>query len=145
MYSKLAVKNVKKSFSDYAIYFITLTFAVCIFYVFNSISSQQVMMNLSQSQAQYVNILSNVLSTLSVFISIILGFLIIYANNYIIKRRKKELGIYMSLGMDKNKISYMLFLETLIIGIISLGIGLVIGIFLSQGVSVLQQKCLQQT
>ncbi|PWL54384.1 MAG: ABC transporter [Clostridium cadaveris] len=140
MYSKLAVKNVKKSFSDYAIYFITLTFAVCIFYVFNSISSQQVMMNLSQSQAQYVNILSNVLSTLSVFISIILGFLIIYANNYIIKRRKKELGIYMSLGMDKNKISYMLFLETLIIGIISLGIGLVIGIFLSQGVSVFTAK-----
>lgn len=140
MYSKLAVKNVKKSFSDYAVYFITLTFAVCIFYVFNSVSSQQVMMTLSQSQAQYVDSLSTVLSTLSVFISMILGFLIIYANNYIIKRRKKELGIYMSLGMDKNKISYMLILETLIIGIVSLGIGLLIGVFLSQGVAVFTAK-----
>lgn len=140
MYSKLAVKNVKKSFSDYAIYFITLTFAVCIFYVFNSVSSQQVMMTLSQSQAQYVDSLSTVLSTLSVFISMILGFLIIYANNYIIKRRKKELGIYMSLGMDKNKISYMLILETLIIGIVSLGVGLLIGVFLSQGVAVFTAK-----
>lgn len=140
MYSKLAVKNVKKSFSDYAVYFITLTFAVCIFYVFNSVSSQQVMMTLSQSQAQYVDSLSTVLSTLSVFISMILGFLIIYANNYIIRRRKKELGIYMSLGMDKNKISYMIILETLIIGIVSLGVGLLIGVFLSQGVAVFTAK-----
>lgn len=140
MYSKLAAKNVQKSFSDYAIYFITLTFAVCIFYVFNSVSSQQAMMDLSQSQAGYVDVLSTVMSTLSVFISMILGFLIIYANNYIIKRRKKELGIYMSLGMDKNKISYMLFIETLIIGLISLGIGLIIGVFLSQGVAILTAK-----
>lgn len=140
MYSKLAIKNVKKSFKDYAIYFITLTLAVCVFYIFNSISSQQIMLDLNEVQTEYVKVLGTVMSALSIFISFILGFLIIYANNYIIKRRKKELGLYMTIGMDKSKISFILFFETLLIGLVSLVIGIVMGVFLSQGVAVLTAK-----
>ena len=120
MYSKLAFRNVRRSVRDYTIYFLTLTFGVCVFYVFNSIESQQAMMSISSSDEQALQSLTMIMGYVSVFISIILGFLILYANKFLIKRRKKELGIYMTLGMDKSKMSWILMLETLLIGIVSL-------------------------
>ncbi|MBU3107296.1 ABC transporter permease [Clostridium gasigenes] len=140
MYSKIALNNVKRSFKDYTIYFLTLTFAVCIFYSFNSIGSQKAMLQMSNSQAEYVKMLTKLISGISVFVSVILGCLIIYANNFLIKKRKKELGIYMTLGMGKNKISKILLLETILIGAISLVAGLIVGIALSQGLSVFTIK-----
>ena len=140
MYSKIAYKNVKKSFKDYSIYFLTLTLAVCIFYSFNSIESQNAMMEMNKSGKEYVEILSTVISYASVFVAFILGSLILYANNFLIKKRNKELGIYMTLGMSKNKISKILILETLIVGALSLISGLIIGFIVSQGLSVLVSK-----
>lgn len=140
MYSKIAFKNVRKSFKDYTIYFLTLTLAVCIFYSFNSIESQKAMMEMNSSSAVYVETLSRVISYVSVFIAFILGSLILYANNFLIKKRNKELGIYMTLGMSKNKISRILILETVIVGIFSLISGLIIGLIASQGLSVLVAK-----
>ncbi|SHJ91619.1 putative ABC transport system permease protein [Clostridium amylolyticum] len=143
MYFKLATRNMKRSLKDYTIYFLTLVFGVCIFYTFNSIESQKVMMKLNEYQAQGFDRIEKVMGATSVFIACILGFLIIYANNYLIKRRKKEFGVYLTLGMEKGKISKILFVETIIIGIISLVIGLVIGIILSQGISVFTAKLFQ--
>jgi putative ABC transport system permease protein len=143
MYSKIAINNVKKSFKDYTIYFLTLTFAVCIFYSFNSIESQKAMFEISKSEAAYIDILTTVISWVSVFVSAILGGLIIYANNFMIKRRKKELGVYMTLGMSKRKISKILVSESFFIGLISLGAGLILGIVLSQGLSLFTAKLFQ--
>lgn len=140
MYSKMSVRNVKRSFKDYAIYFLTLTFAVCIFYSFNSISSQKAMMDVTNSKAEIIQTLSKIISMTSVFVSIILGFLIIYANNFLIKRRKKEIGLYMTLGMGKRKISYLLIKETFLIGLLSLGLGLMAGVVVSQGLSLFTSK-----
>ena len=140
MYSKIAFKNVKKSFKDYTIYFLTLTLAVCIFYSFNSIESQKAMMEMNASSADYVKGLSTTISYVSVFVAFILGSLILYANNFLIKKRHKELGIYMTLGMSKNKISRILILETVIVGLLSLISGLIIGLIASQGLSVLVAK-----
>ena len=140
MYSKIAFKNVKKSFKDYTIYFLTLTLAVCIFYSFNSIESQKAMMEMSSSNASYMDTLAKLISGVSVFVAFILGSLILYANNFLIKKRNKELGIYMTLGMSKNKISKILILETLIVGVFSLISGLIIGFIISQGLSVLVAK-----
>ena len=128
MYSKIAFKNVKKSFKDYTIYFFTLMLAVCIFYTFNSVESQKAMSELTSSGECYVDILSKVISYVSVFIAFILGSLILYANNFLVKKRNKELGIYMTLGMSKNKISKILILETIIVGILSLISGLILGL-----------------
>ncbi|MCB2340254.1 FtsX-like permease family protein [Clostridium estertheticum] len=135
MYSKIAVGNVKKSFKDYAIYFLTLTLAVCIFYSFNSIGSQKALI-----QMKSVSKLMKVMSYVSVFISIILGSLILYANNFLIKKRKKELGIYMTLGMGKRKISLILVMETFLVGVISLISGLILGIGASQGLATFALK-----
>jgi len=140
MLSKLALNNVRKSIKDFTIYFLTLTFGVCLFYLFNSIESQKSMMELSKSQYEIMGMLTKVINGVSVFVSVILGFLIIYANKFLIKRRKKELGIYMTLGMEKGKISKILVVETFIISIFSLGVGLVIGVFASQGLSVITAK-----
>ena len=140
MYSKIALNSVKKSFKDYTIYFLTLTFAVCIFYSFNSIESQKAMLDLTVNQKAYMKLFSSVISIASVFVSFILGALIIYANNFLIKKRKKEMGIYITLGMPKRKVSNILLLETVLIGIISLGIGLMLGVVLSQGLSILTAK-----
>lgn len=140
MYSRIATKNVKKSFKDYTIYFLTLTLAVCIFYSFNSIESQKAFMEVSSTSMDYVEMLTSIISYVSVLVAVILGGLILYANNFLIKKRNKELGIYMTLGMGRGKISRILIYETIIVGIISLISGLFFGILASQGLSVLVSK-----
>ncbi|WP_462392046.1 FtsX-like permease family protein [Clostridium cadaveris] len=140
MYYKIAIGNVKKSFKDYTIYFLTLALAVCIFYSFNSIESQKAVLELKSSGKESINALVTVIAYISVFVSIVLGSLIIYANNFLIKKRKKELGIYMVLGMGKGKISRILVTETLIVGVMSLISGLLLGIIASQGLSLLTSK-----
>lgn len=132
MLCKLSIKNIKKSMKDYAIYFFTLILGVAIFYVFNALGSQTVMLDVSSSAEKLIELMMTMLSGVSVFVSFILGFLIIYASRFLIKRRNKEFGIYLTLGMSKRKISMILFFETLFIGIISLAVGLGIGIILSQ-------------
>ena len=129
---KLSFRNIKKSFKDYAIYFFTLILGVAIFYVFNSIESQTVLLDVTNSTHEVIDLMTNMLSGASVFVAFILGFLIIYASRFLIKRRNKEFGIYMLLGMSKRKISMILFFETILIGIISLAVGLGLGVLLSQ-------------
>ncbi len=135
MLYKLSIKNIKKSIKDYAIYFFTLILGVAIFYVFNALDSQTVMMDVSSSTLDLIELMMSMLSGVSVFVSFILGFLIIYASRFLIKRRNKEFGIYLTLGMSKRKISLILFFETLFIGIISLIVGLFLGVVLSQVMS----------
>ena len=140
MFFKLSFRNVRRSMKDYAIYFLTLMFGVCIFYVFNSVQAQQSMLEVSEVQTLMLQNLSMLLGYISVFVSIILGFLVIYANKFLIKRRKRELGLYMLLGMEKGSISRILICETLFIGVISLLVGLLIGTLLSQGLAVVTAK-----
>ncbi len=134
---KISLKNIKKSFKDYAIYFFTLILGVAIFYVFNAIDSQTVLMNVTSSTREIIKLMTSMLSGVSVFVAFILGFLIIYASRFLMKRRHKEFGIYLTLGMSKRKISMILFFETMIIGLISLIVGLILGAGLSQLMSIL--------
>lgn len=142
MFYKMALNNVKRSFKDYSIYFLTLTFAVCIFYSFNSIETQTSVLEISKSTKSYMITLNKLIAGTSVFVSFILGGLIIYANNFLVKKRKKEFGIYMTLGMSKGKISRILIMETFLIGLLSLIVGILLGIIVSQGLSVITAKLL---
>lgn len=137
MLFKISLKNIRKSLKDYTVYFFTLILGVAIFYVFNAIDSQSVMLDVRANVMDIIKLMNDILSGVSVFVSCILGFLIIYASRFLIKRRNKEFGIYLSLGMSKRKISAILFFETLLIGIVSLVAGLVIGTILSQFMSVI--------
>ncbi|MCI8384094.1 MAG: ABC transporter permease [Clostridia bacterium] len=140
MLFKLSFENMKKSFKDYAIYFLTLVLGVAIFYMFNSLDSQEAMLNVSKSTREMIQLMISMLGMVSVFVAIILGLLIVYANNFLINRRKKEFGIYMTLGMGKRQISKILLIETILVGMISLGIGIVIGVFASQFMTILISK-----
>ena len=143
MLFKMSVKNIRKSIKDYTIYFLTLILGVAIFYMFNSLDSQEAMLVVNSSTRQIVKLMVGMINYVSVFVAVILGFLIVYANNFLIKRRKREFGLYMTLGMGKRQISGILLGETFLIGLISLVVGLVIGVFGSQLMSILVAKLFQ--
>ena len=140
MLTKLVFKNVGKSMQDYTVYFFTLVFGVSIFYMFNSIYAQQDIMVVTEILTDSMIALRKILSVISVFVAVILGFLIVYANSFFIRRRKKEMGIYMTLGMSKGNISAILVSETFLMGLIALIAGLIIGVFGSQFMSVFTAK-----
>ena len=140
MLFKLSFRNITRSIKDYAIYFFTLVLGVTLFYVFNSVGSQAAVLELNNSRKLIVDLLTKILSGMSILVVFILGALIIYASRFLIKRRNKEFAIYLTLGMSKRKISRLLFFETLMIGVISLGVGLLLGIGASQLISVLIAK-----
>lgn len=141
MLFKIAVKNIKRSIKDYAVYFLTLTLGICLFYVFNSIDAQKSVI----MEEQYEGILDNLttlMGMLSILVSFVLAGLIIFANNFLIKRRKREFGIYVSLGMSRRKISTILIIENIIVGLAALVAGILAGILISQGMAVFTAKLL---
>ncbi len=137
MFFKLALKNVTKSLRDYVVYFLTLTLGVCIFYVFNSLESQQAMLSASELMATAFESMMVMINVVTVLVTVILAFLIFYANKFLVRRRTREFGIYMTMGMSKFEISSLLLIETLAIGVLSLISGLILGVFMSQGLSIL--------
>ncbi|MSB59420.1 FtsX-like permease family protein, partial [Paeniclostridium sordellii] len=134
MFNELAVKNVKKSLKDYAIYFITLVFGVILLYTFNSIEDNIKLLGGSAYMEGYIGFARGIILFASIFICMIFGFLIAYANNFFMKRRKREFGLYTVLGMNKRDINRLMIKETLIIGLFALIIGLILGIFAAQGI-----------
>ena len=133
MFAKLALRNVRRAFRDYGVYLLTLTFGVCLFYTFNSIDGQGVMVYLAQSQNPMAQLIQTILDIFSVFVAVVLACLILYANTFLIRRRKRELGTYLLLGLSQRQVSGLLVLETLVIGLISLAAGLLLGLAASQG------------
>lgn len=133
MLLKLALRNMRRSIKDYTIYFVTLIIAVVIFYAFNSITDQHIMQEINESS--YTNILEVMdlmMGMFSLVVALVLGFLIIYANQILVRRRKMEFGIYFTLGMKPGQVSRMLLYETVLVGLISLVLGLLLGIIVSQ-------------
>ena len=135
MLFKISLSNIRKSIKDYAVYFFTLVIGVAVFYVFNAIETQTAFLNVSDDQREIIKFLVTAISAVSVFVAIVLGLLIVYASRFLMKRRNKEFALYMMLGMSKWKISALLLCETVMIGIGSLVVGLLLGVSLSQVMS----------
>ena len=133
MLFKVALRNIRRSVKDYAIYFVTLLVAITIFYAFNSVSDQQVMIELSQSsKTNIVDFTAVMMGIFSTVVALVLGFLVIYANQLLIRRRKREFGMYFTLGMTPGHVSRIILYETVLVGFVSLVIGLVLGVLVSQ-------------
>lgn len=135
MFFSLALKNVKRSIRDYLVYFVTLMLSVCIFYMFNSMDEQMVMLGVNDFA--YASTVLILIELVSVIVAVVLAFLIIYANTFIMRRRRREIGLYMLLGFSARKTGALLMIETLIIGVLALAAGLAAGYLASQGMSVL--------
>lgn len=132
MIIKLAWRNVKKSYRDFTLYFMTLTFAICMFYSFHTFQEQQVVFDMTHLESELLTQINTIMSLLSILVMIVLIFLILYATIFLIQRRKKELAIYMIEGMETRSISNLLILETFFIGLGSLIAGLLLGLLCSQ-------------
>lgn len=128
MFSKLALRNVRRSFRDYAVYFLTLTFGVCLFYVFSALDGQSVMKFLAGYSNPNVESIFTLVGVFSVFVAVVLAGLILYANQFLMKRRKRELGTYALLGMPTGRVARLLVGETLLIGLCALVSGIALGI-----------------
>ena len=132
MLCKIAFGNVRRAGKDYLVYLLTLTLAVTVFYAFNTISVQVDIAGVSAQNSGVGELLGSVISGLTVFLALVMGFLMVYANNFIMKRRKKEFGLYQVLGMGRGQVSAIMALETLLVSGAALVLGLLLGLALSQ-------------
>lgn len=136
MLAKLAFRNVRRSIKDYGVYFVTLVFGVAVFYAFNSVTSQSILFDLEDTaSASVFSLTGQFIGMFSVVIACVLGFLVLYANGFLIRRRKHEFGTYLMLGMKPSGVSAIVLLETAVVGLVSLAVGLAVGFALSQGLS----------
>lgn len=136
MYHKLALRNIRRSIKDYAVYFVTLLLGVALFYAFNSIGSQQILFDLgSAADERQFETTQQLLSMFSGVIAFVLAFLILYSNRFLIRRRKQEFGTYLLLGMTPARVSSIVLYETVLVGLASLAVGLILGVLLSQALS----------
>ena len=143
MLMKLALRNVRRSMHDYAVYFVTLTLGVAVFYAFNAIEDSRVLFEAQEgaanvflaSGASIFDILAQVMTYFSVVVAVVLGFLVLYANRFVVRARKKEFGTYLLLGMSPRQVSSVVLMETLIVGVIALLAGLGLGFLISQAIA----------
>ncbi len=138
MIVRLAYKNIRKNSSDDKVYFITLIIGVALFYVFHAISGQMLIQEfLVGRDSMLTEYIQYALPAAKYIVTAVLAGLVVYANRFLMKRRKKEFGLYLLFGMKKRKIAGILLVETAIVGMVSLAAGIALGIFLSQGLGVL--------
>ena len=130
MLAKLALRNVRRSARDYLVYFFTLTIGVAVFYAFNTIAVQADF--LKSDVREMVKAIYGIITGLTIFLAVITGFLMVYANNFLMRHRKKEMGLYQVLGMPRSMVARTITLETLFVAIAALAIGFAIGALLSQ-------------
>ena len=130
MLCKLAWGNVRRAGRDYLVYLLTLTLGVTVFYAFNTISMQVDIAGIDEEGLAQV--MGSMLSDLTYFLAGVMAFLMVYANNFIMKRRKKEFGLYQVLGMGRGRVATIMALETVIVSAVAFVAGIVLGVGLSQ-------------
>lgn len=128
MLSKLAWRNMKRSLKDYIVYALTMTVITAFMYAFNSLIFQNEL-------SQYFDIeglMGVMIGLATVFIVLIVAWLINYMVKFMLEKRSSEFGIYLLLGMKRKKISRLYILENVLLGLISFALGIIAGIFLFQ-------------
>lgn len=130
MLCKLAWGNVRRAGRDYLVYLLTLTLGVTVFYAFNTISMQVDIAGIDEKGLAQV--MGSMLGYLTYFLAGVMAFLMVYANNFIMKRRKKEFGLYQVLGMGRGRVATIMALETVIVSVVAFVAGIVLGVGLSQ-------------
>lgn len=130
MLCKLAWGNVRRAGRDYLVYLLTLTLGVTVFYAFNTISMQVDIAGIDEEGLAQV--MGSMLGYLTYFLAGVMAFLMVYTNNFIMKRRKKEFGLYQVLGMGRGRVATIMALETVIVSVVAFVSGIVLGVGLSQ-------------
>lgn len=132
LYIKLAWGNLRRALKDFAVYFVTLMLSVSLFYSFNTLTNQTFFVELSSSTSQLVLRMAVLITGLSIFLMIVIGILIVYANVFFMRRRVREFATYLLLGMKKSSLAFVILIENFIVGICALIVGLLVGVVVSQ-------------
>lgn len=132
MYARIALGNVRRSIKDFGIYFLTLVLGVAVYYAFNSVTQQSAVLKLSGNMRTLVQELGTIIRGVSIFVAVLLAFLVLFGNRFLIRRRKREFAIYLTLGMDRRHVSGIVAMESLAVGAGALVVGLAVGVLLSQ-------------
>lgn len=132
MYARIALGNVRRSIRDFGIYFLTLVLGVAVYYAFNSVTQQSAVLRLSGNMRTLVQELGTIIRGVSIFVAVLLAFLVLFGNRFLIRRRKREFAIYLTLGMDRRHVSGIVAMESLAVGAGALVVGLAVGVLLSQ-------------
>ena len=130
MYAKLVFRNAKRSVKDYLIYIVTMTICVTLFYSFLSISSRYYQPDIG-SEYNFT-ILSDGMKAAICVITLFLLFLIRFVNHYMLRRKQKEFAVQSIMGMEQKTVGRLFFAETFMMGILSIAIGIFLGVFCSQ-------------
>lgn len=132
----LARKNIQRNLSNYFLYIASMVFSIVIYFTFVTLKYNDDLSALKQSSQQIKGLMSASSVVLLFFIVIFMA----YSNSFFMKKRKKEVALYSLLGVRKQKIGLMLFFENLVIGLVSLVLGIVLGFFMSQGLLMILVK-----
>lgn len=138
MIFNLSWKNFKGQFLNYLVYFVSMTFAVVVYYCFSAITYNRSLTN-RLGQEIHIDGAMNLGGVLIVIM--ILGFMFA-ANHFFLLKRRKEIGLYQLVGMKKAQISLLFFIETLFLGAISLITGLFLGVIFSKLFSMILAKAM---
>ncbi|MFJ6267416.1 FtsX-like permease family protein [Lysinibacillus xylanilyticus] len=125
----LARKNIQRNLSNYFLYIASMVFSIVIYFTFVTLKYNDDLLASQQFSRQIKGLMSGSSVVLLFFIVIFMA----YSNSFFMKKRKKEVALYSLLGVRKQKIGLMLFFENLVIGFVSLILGIVLGFFMSQG------------
>lgn len=132
LYIKLAWGNLRRALKDFTVYFVTLMLSVSLFYSFNTLTNQAFFVGLSSSTSHLVLRMAELITGLSIFLMIVIGILIVYANVFFMRRRVREFATYLLLGMKKSRLAFVILIENFIVGICALIVGLLVGVVVSQ-------------
>lgn len=132
LYIKLAWGNLRRALKDFTVYFVTLMLSVSLFYSFNTLTNQAFFVGLSSSTSHLVLRMAELITGLSIFLMIVIGILIVYANVFFMRRRVREFATYLLLGMKKSSLAFVILIENFIVGICALIVGLLVGVVVSQ-------------
>lgn len=132
LYIKLVWGNLRRALKDFGVYFVTLMLSVSLFYSFNTLTNQAFFVGLSSSTSHLVLRMAELITGLSIFLMIVIGILIVYANVFFMRRRVREFATYLLLGMKKSSLAFVILIENFIVGICALIVGLLVGVVVSQ-------------
>lgn len=127
MLGKLAFRNMKRSAGDYLVYTLTMTVVTALIYAFNSLIFQNII-----ETSEMAIMMKAMLGMATVFIVLIVAWLINYMVHFMLEKRSAEFGIYMLLGMKKKTISRLYMRENILLGTLSFIVGIPLGILFQQ-------------
>lgn len=141
MLAKLAFRNVKRSARDYLVYFLTMTFVTALMFAFNTVIFSKDL----QGRVSDVDMMQVLIILATVFVVIIIAWLINYMVRFMLGKRSREFGTYLLLGMRKKTIARLYMRENAALGMGAFFCGLVLGILLQQILLSILYGMLQET